>query len=605
MAELTQDQHLRLETLLNAGSLSPEQTKRVKALLKTPAPIPKGTREFGGAVFPEGALSDPDIVGGKERSPFDVPGGERAINEFFSSPEGQRVILEAAGGTLGALFPPARLVKPVVEALPRAGPIITRSFQAGAGEAAGSLVAETVDPSVSPAKSAAASFGLGAAGGAAGEAVIPVAKKVLAPFVKKLEPGARTLIKTVTGKGGVVTPGTALDFRSLDLLENIAEASLFGAGKLRSVKQQTRSLMQESVEEFAETFASRASKEDIGEVLQHTIEQGADAFRAAGRVKYRRVDKLASGINVPTFGIKRAMQAVADKSKKGLGSAAIKRISRRIEELGDVESFASLQELRSDLLAVARSSTDLVAGKAQGAGKFMANRVDMAMANAAKNLNPEALVAFREASAFWKQGKQTFNSSFIKGLARKDADVVYQSAVRDGRPLLIRKLRETIADPNVWKDVQGQFFADTLSKAADTGGIVSGESLLKQLKKFGEPALKELFPDGSANTFRNLARALKLSQQAASEEGTGRLFIQFTQGGALLNLAGGGPLPTASALVLLAPPTMARLFTNRTIARWLTIGLKAPPGSSEAIRASAQVVAAMQKEGLIERLETK
>lgn len=597
MAELTQDQNLQLRTLLESGALTPEQTVRTERLLAT------STIEIEP---PEPGTFPPEF----RQDPFGVPGFARTVDEFTQSPEGQRLMLEAGGGIALSLVPPAAVA---ARLLPRAGPAIVRAFQGGAGEAAGSLAAETIDPSESPVRSAALSFGVGTAGGALGEAAIPLVKKAFAPTVGKLEPAARTLIRTVTGKGGIVTPGTALDSRSIDLLENIAEASLFGGGVLKVAKQKTRRLMQESVEEFAETFASKSSKEDIGVVLQHLIEEGADAFRASAKVLYRNVDRLTQDVSVPTGAIKRVMQSVQERSERGLGSATIRKMARRVAELRDIESFSVLQELRSDFLAITRVGTDIVGNKAQGAGKLLAGRIDKTMTFSAAKLDPEALKAFREANLFWKQGKETFNSSFIKGLARKDADVVFESAIKPARPLLIRKLRETIADPEVWKDVQGQFFADTLSKAADVDGIVSGELLLKELKKFGMPALMELLPQGQSATFRELAQALKLSQQPASIEGTGKMLIQLTQGGAFIDLgsfAAGSLLgfdiavaPGTSTAILLAPAAMARVFTDKTLSRWLSIGLKAPPGSSKAIRAAAQFVAAMQKKGVLEQIE--
>ncbi len=95
---------------------------------------------------------------------------------------------------------------------------------------------------------------------------------------------------------------------------------------------------------------------------------------------------------------------------------------------------------------------------------------------------------------------------------------------------------------------------------------------------------------------RSVSRTLEFTQGKASVEGTGRVLIQLTQGtaaGAVFTLSGG---PGAS-VILFGPALAARLLTNPTFARWLTIGLKAKPGSPAAQGAFGQMVALAARQG--------
>ncbi len=532
------------------------------------------------------------------------------VGAFFTTPEGKRVLVEAGGGlALGLAAPevgiPKLLSQLGVTLSVTARNLLSRMIGAAGGEAIGSVVSETFDPSESPAQSAAAAAALGATGEGVAAGVFKAGQKALAPFKSKLEPGATEAIESVTKRGGIVTPGTALDSRTIDLLENVAEASLFGGGRLQVTKGGARDIAQDIVEDFAGKFRGAGTKEDIGQVVQELIEEGSDAFRAAGRGLFRKVDEVASGLQVDMRATKELAQRVLDKSEGGLGSPGIRRITRTILQKDDSVPFEVAQELRSDLIAIARQGTELVPAKAQGAGKILSKSVDDQMVSAAKASNREEVIAaFREANAFWKQGKATFNSSFIKALARKSPEAVFDAGIKAGRPGTIRTLRETINSPDAWKNIQGQFIDDLLRKSADVSGVVNGGQALRALKRFGDDALRELFPEGETKRFAQVLKTLSLTESPASAEGTGRMLIQLTQGGALLNLVSGGPLRGTSTAIILGPPTLARIFTNPTMVKLLTVGLKAPAGSEAVIRASAQLGAALQKEGLLTKVES-
>lgn len=261
-------------------------------------------------------------------------------------------------------------------------------------------------------------------------------------------------------------------------------------------------------------------------------------------------------------------------------------------------SFADAQVLRSDLLAVGRTSTEQIPGRAQATAKQLAAQLDSSMADAATKLGPDAIAAWRTANQFWKTGKETFNNRLIKSIAAKDPEAVFQAAIRNGMPGTIRRMRQIVGNDN-WTAIQGQFLADALAKATDTAGELSGSGLLRQIKLFegtDGAALREMFPDAAhIHNLKMLANSLRIAQRQQS--GTGSVFIQMAQAGALV----GSPWLHlgVEGTILLGPAVLGKLLTNNTMARWLSVGMTAPAGTEAAITATTKLAAYFTQQGLM------
>jgi hypothetical protein len=554
----------------------------------------------------------------------------QSFQRFLEDPATQRAMVEA-GVSIPAMFLAPQVGIPAAGAraisATRSMNLALRAGSAGAGMAVGSGLAETFDPSERPFKEAADAFFIGAAFELGAAGAIAVGRKAIAPLAGKLEKGAAEAIQTAREAGALVLPGQASTSRMLDLMQNVAEASLLGGGRLQQVTRKSADALQDTIENYAGVFAV-TGKENVGDMMRMTIGESSLAFRAFVRALAKRVDDTAGGIQVDYRPVKAAAQEVIEQSEKGLRGEATIRIAKKILDKDDFVPFEDADILRSDLLAVERQSTDLMPAKAAAAAKRLAGLVDGQIDDAGSTLRrDDAVQAWRLRNSAVKEGKATFNSRFMRALTNKQPDEIYESVVKPGRPSRIRQTRQIIlgeieaaksrgpfardasgrpfvtadlpSNPELWKSVQGQWVDDMLRKAADEQGHISGSAALKQMKRFGDDAMKELFPGGEHENLRRYLRALEIVQKKPTQEGTGRVFIQLTQATAMVNLVVGGPLTGMSAAVLLAPPVLARAFTNPTIAKLLTVGLKAPPGSAEAIRVSSQLFAAFDKEGLL------
>jgi hypothetical protein len=232
------------------------------------------------------------------------------------------------------------------------------------------------------------------------------------------------------------------------------------------------------------------------------------------------------------------------------------------------------------------------------------------------------------ANDYYRKGAEKFNSRVMKRLTDADPEQVYTELVGNQalRPSRIEMAREMITKSpetgkvteegqQLWRNIQGRYLMDLISKASEDSaeeavsgaqkvGEINGKSLVKRFNNADPEAMRALFGE-NLNDVKSSLNTLRRAQAAASSDKTGRMFIQLTQAGAAADLAGmlpglGGYLPNAGSFtIILGPPALASLVGSKTGAKWLSTGLKAPPGSRQASRATAQVLGQLQKEGTL------
>jgi len=506
------------------------------------------------------------------------------------------------------------------------------------GEFGGSFLSETFDPTPDPLQTAKGAAFRGAAGQAGGEILTKAGSALFKPS-EVLIPGAQKTSDIITSRGGRVLPGLITESRTVDLLESVAEASFAGGGRVKRFKREAVDIVETAVNDFVKKFKLFGStKLDTSEVVQDIVARGSVAFQIEGSKIARVIDELSPDPIVSYLAVKRGAERLLKKTEAGLDDA--KALVKKVLKKPDNVTFEEAQILRARLLKVTRRSgkSGFDVDEAPSAARELAKIIDSAMEDAARSLarqgtkgraapsNPRVLKAWRDLNAFWKAGADEFNSKLMRSIVGSDADVVFDVAIKAGKPINIRRLRNMIVKTEVgfrprtksgkpmslvaaagrskqWKAVQGEFLRRTLLKSTTDGKLV-GSRITKQLDDFGEDGLRELFPVGTQlGDFRDLAVALRTSQ-AATQEGTGAIFIQLKQSGAATQIVAmslgsstKSGLITAFSIIL-GPLGLGRMFSNPAFSKAVTLGLKAPPGGAKMVRALAQAAAVASNFGL-------
>ena len=185
---------------------------------------------------------------------------------------------------------------------------------------------------------------------------------------------------------------------------------------------------------------------------------------------------------------------------------------------------------------------------------------------------------WKNAEDFFKKGANLYYNKFIKKLAYTDTALVAEAIIRQRDPTLIKKAINAIGDPDIIRKVQGAYMEDVITKASRNGRL-SGDRLVELLRptRVNRAKFKALFPRGvGINQLRRYGEALALNQR--KHGGPGRIFIELVQAGQATGMAvaayKGAPIPASGAIVLGGPYTIAKLFSNPKVARFLTTGIK-------------------------------
>ena len=164
------------------------------------------------------------------------------------------------------------------------------------------------------------------------------------------------------------------------------------------------------------------------------------------------------------------------------------------------------------------------------------------------------------------------------------------SIFRQGKSTDILQLRQVVPE-SAWPIVE--------RNAAEKLLLSSG----KTLEGLGQVMNKTTLETLEATFRPETIRALTDISEAAQRIGIERLMrtvrgragfnlINMTQGGLMVNLAVGA-VPAGVAVqtaIVLTPPILAKVLTSKTGSQWLSVGLKMPAGSREAVTLGSRIM---------------
>jgi hypothetical protein len=318
------------------------------------------------------------------------------------------------------------------------------------------------------------------------------------------------------------------------------------------------------------------------------------------------------------------------------GNPKLAKDLKAILDKPDVITYSSAQQIRTELFETsqqfARGAMDITPANKRVA-TAMTVPLSRAMGQAATKAGPEAKALIKKADQIWREEvRGELTQKFITKLANNQADDVLDAIVASGRPGDIRMIRDIVMkeQPEAWAAVQGAFlqrliFANAEKRLVGDGvelTTFNGKNLIDDMTRIAKEdgsVLRELFPDqygksGAVLTrFKRYIQALESTQRPLSGEGTGAVFIQLGQAGAVGTALGAtslwvsGNIPVGgvagamgvAAAYLLLPRTIGRMFKNPEIVKWLTIGAKHAPGSVPAMKASLATLGLMLKNKLL------
>ncbi len=488
------------------------------------------------------------------------------------------------------------------------------------------------------------------AGGQIGARVVG---KVIAPFAKTVSPEARIAAQTLEQympteklhllrpaswftkqKVSGLLPAEATENRALDLLSNIAEGSFIGGKRIADFKDITRVKATENmVDDLISMFGERAEADMVGDAFVASVERNIEPSRLAAKVLYNSVDDIAKTLYktvevkrkvptglfdsagkqiereitetvreelFPTKQLKEFAKPLALKAKELGGIEAANAgddLVRAIMDLPDTVSFSTMQELRSRLISkIDEFSVINKKAPAIGKAKKMTALTDEIIGKTLSKESPEGLAIWRQANKLYRTGNEQFNNTFIRRLVKEATDkgnpeVIAQKIFKTGAISNIRRTKIAV-DPQTFKQLKSIYVQDLVRTSSKEEGNIVGQTLYNKLygkTGMGEKTLREIFNPEEFNALKNTVTTLQTIQKA-SPSGTGKMWIQLTQAGAVVGLFDERTRPYAMT-VIGGPLVLSRLMTNPRFAKLLTEGYTLPARSPQLLSVVGRISA--------------
>jgi len=431
-----------------------------------------------------------------------------------------------------------------------------------------------------------------------------VGSKAIAPFAKKVKPEATRVMDAFKGRmKPFLTPAEATESRVLDIMENVGENSMIGGGRFQEFKFKRQAVLDDISNELIDQFGKVASPEEFGELFVRAVEKKQATVKPVVNMLYNKASELAGDVSVSTKQLKSFVEPIRETAAplRGIeGANAGDDLIDAVLNLPDDVSFEVAKELRTRLMSKV-NEISVLNKKAPAIGKAnkLIGLIDTEMKKTLSDKSPEALRAWTTANKFYKETGDRFNNTLIRTMLKKadnlnmGPETIGKAFFKPGNTTGVKQLKNILA-PDEYQKAQGFFMHNVFEKSTDVKGNISGQKLINNLRgkptSFGEPFLKEVFTSEQIKSLDNFAEALKLSQ-AEQGSGTGKMWIQLAQPGAVVGLATG--FEALSTSILIGPALMSKAMLNPKLSKLLTEGLHAPAGSEKLSGIMARLTAAM------------
>ena len=459
----------------------------------------------------------------------------------------------------------------------------------------------------------------GAAGEAGGRLALAATSKVLAPFLRRApkgaaeeafarlepyapvaEPGALGPIgpRGIAGAQGMrelpMRPAQASESRAIDIMQNIAEGSIFGGKRLQKMAEEIEpQVLLDAVDDLVESAGPQMDADQLAAAVisaqegrlgarnvliqplynslddatgivttQVPVEKTVTVRDRFGNLVKQNVTEMVerevSPVNANVIALKKFAEPLARQARRlqKIGSAGVGDDEIiRVADLTDEVPFSDVAELRSRLLTTQRTlETQPGANKkAIGRLKRLISLTDEAAETALEEQAPGLLGTFRSANEMVKQREKELNNRFIRGLIRQaNPDMV--GVAGGGKPEVIvntvfasptraRAILTMLGDGNAtkgmatpeWKALQRGFVTRLLAPDPATGQF-SGKVMKAALAKAQKAGVLDVLDPRLKRDMVSLADAA-MRQQSKQASGIGKLAVQFGQATAL---TGGG-----------------------------------------------------------------
>lgn len=424
-----------------------------------------------------------------------------------------------------------------------------------------------------------------------------------------LEPGAVEAQARLAKFGGTMLPGQMTTSSGIDILQNIAQASITGSGVVAKAEYEQGFLpAMAAIDDAMPKVAQALTHKQAGELFTDVIERPLELQKTFVRAAYKNLDNrtAAAGLGPQVnAGVVRNDFAQKFATRLNRGDPTAARILRTIGE-DDMLTFTEASDVRSMLLDIYSSRDPAVApGLKAYAGK-VAHQLQDEIEAAGNRIGLQAkplMVAMNQARKMRTMQADYFPEKLIGPLLEKAApEDVATTLLQHGNPSQIESVIRIINEPKYRKAIGGdpkEYVEKLRGTWANSQRNASGEGLyggldgarLGQSLDHSNGTWEALYKgsEDQLKTLRTSARALEMIQSRPGGVRSGTVVMQMLQGrevgqtlkgipellavgasGSLMATAGvGAATAPAAGLILAAPWLTAKILASKNFSRWL------------------------------------
>jgi hypothetical protein len=378
-----------------------------------------------------------------------------------------------------------------------------------------------------------------------------------------------------TSRAGVTAPVNALiENNGLSIFHAIAKEAPFSGGIMRRHAGKVQDVFEANIRDFSQRFASKATKEESGEMLSRLLHDAAETItelrgKSAQNIKSSLPDLK---IDLSSFGGKSngSIDDVIALSEKLEGNKLIKLKRQTAKDIFEEGGIAGKEGI--DISSIADETNVLF--------DFLTKNSDM------------------------------YAGTMVKSLLQKNPEQLIEDLLKSGRPKTIRKAMEYLNKSQ--KDQIATHFLGTskegfalLGKSVNKEGalrFIEGNKLVSQIDNFvaghGEEVGDAFLGKGGLSSLRKIGLELAETQgDTGSKAGTMAIFlsspgaageiIRGAVGVGAATLGAGGVVAGVSdspltgltmviggSALLFGPVAMAKFLTNKNVVDRLIMGVK-------------------------------
>jgi len=363
----------------------------------------------------------------------------------------------------------------------------------------------------------------------------------------------------------------------LGRIEVFAEKGLISGGIFKRFNNARLKLFNAFQNRFLEETGPKKVMSALGDFTKSTLDDVLGILdKEAGRL-FTEAQKLAGeSAIIPTQFLKDAAQGVLDREalvSKGLQFRPLQRLAKEMLALPEKITYESAREFQKRFGAKLARLKNLPEGEMKQLFKGISESIESAEFKGQKE-GAESLIKLRAAKDRFIELKNLEDSGVAKSILNKDPEDVFRSIFATGDVTNIKALRSIVGERD-WPMFQRAFADDLLSR----GNL---ENFNQVLDKQQLESLQQVFSNEQMQVLQDIATVAERFRPGALgdklRKPLGFNLVNIAQGGLAINLVLGdrgiNVNPLTQGLIILTPAMIAKVLTNQTSVRWLTIGLR-------------------------------